>query len=116
MEEVLEVVERVRPSRAVFDAIAELRLLATDPTRFQQQIFALRELFANSGATVIFLDTQPQLRGTRELEHIAQAGRVDAYPGGVCGYPAARARRTAISGGRPSAPTEAHRLKRIDRA
>jgi circadian clock protein KaiC len=71
MEEVLEVVERIRPSRVVFDAIAELRLLANDPTRFQQQIFALRELFADSGATVIFLDTQPQVRGTREMEHIA---------------------------------------------
>lgn len=71
MEEVLEVVERIRPSRVVFDAIAELRLLANDPTRFQQQIFTLRELFADSGATVIFLDTQPQLRGTREMEHIA---------------------------------------------
>ncbi|HEX8694922.1 MAG TPA: ATPase domain-containing protein [Longimicrobium sp.] len=71
MGEVLEVFERVRPGRVVFDAIAELRLLANDPTRFQQQIFALRELFATSGATVVFLDTQPQSRGTREMEHIA---------------------------------------------
>ena len=71
MDEVREVVNRVRPGRVVFDAIAELRLLANDLPRFQQQIFALRELFADSGATVIFLDTQPDSRGTREMEHIA---------------------------------------------
>jgi circadian clock protein KaiC len=71
MAEVLEVVRRVRPSRVVFDAIAELRILANDSTRFQHQIFALRELFASSGATVIFLDTQSQLPGPREMEHIA---------------------------------------------
>lgn len=71
MAEVLEVVERVRPARVVFDAIAELRLLAADSTRFQHQIFALRDQFADSGATVIFLDTRPEVAATRELEHIA---------------------------------------------
>ena len=71
MEEVRGVVERVRPTRVVFDAIAELRLLANDSTRFQHQLFALRELFASSAATVVFLDTPPQTPGTRELEHIA---------------------------------------------
>ena len=71
MAEVLEVVERVRPARVVFDAIAELRLLAADPTRFQHQIFALRDQFASSGATVIFLDTRPEIAAMRELEHIA---------------------------------------------
>ncbi len=71
MEEVLAVVERVRPARVVFDAIAELRLLANNSTRFQHQLFALRDMFANSGATVVFLDTPRQGPGTRELEHIA---------------------------------------------
>jgi circadian clock protein KaiC len=71
MEDVRAHVERIRPERVVFDAVAELRLLADDPTRFQHQIFALRDLFASSNATVIFLDTQPRFPGTRELEHIA---------------------------------------------
>lgn len=71
MEEVRTQVERLRPARVVFDAVAELRLLADDSTRFQHQLFALRDLFAGSGATVIFLDTQPRFPGTRELEHIA---------------------------------------------
>jgi circadian clock protein KaiC len=71
MEDVMAVVARVRPARVVFDAIAELRLLANDSARFQQQIFALREMFADSGATVIFLDTESQAPGSRELEHIA---------------------------------------------
>ena len=71
MAEVMTVVEQVRPARLVFDAIAELRLLAADPTRFQHQLFALRDRFADSGATVVFLDTRPEVAATRELEHIA---------------------------------------------
>jgi circadian clock protein KaiC len=71
MDEVRTLVDRLRPARVVFDAVAELRLLADDPTRFQHQVFALRDLFASSDATVIFLDTQPRFPGTRELEHIA---------------------------------------------
>ena len=71
MQEVLGVVERVRPGRVVFDAIAELRLLANDSTRFQHQIFELRDLFAGSGAAVMFLDTPPASPGARDLEHIA---------------------------------------------
>ncbi len=71
MEEVRSAVERIRPGRVVFDAIAELRLLANNSTRFQHQLFALRDLCASSGATVVFLDTEPNVPGTRELEHIA---------------------------------------------
>ena len=71
MDEVRALVDRLRPERVVFDAVAVLRLLADDPTRFQHQIFALRDLFASTDATVIFLDTQPRFPGTRELEHIA---------------------------------------------
>lgn len=71
MEEVLSVAERVRPSRVVFDAIAELRLLANDSTRFQRQIFELRDLFADTSAAVVFLDTPPETPSRRDLEHIA---------------------------------------------
>ncbi|HYD53606.1 MAG TPA: ATPase domain-containing protein [Gemmatimonadaceae bacterium] len=71
MAEVLAVSERLRPARVVFDAIAELRLLANDSTRFQHQIFELRDLFADTGAAVVFLDTQAQSDGPRDMEHIA---------------------------------------------
>ena len=71
MAEVLAIVERVRPGRVVFDAIAELRLLAHDSTRFQRQIFELRDLFAGTDAAVVFLDTPPANPAGRDLEHIA---------------------------------------------
>jgi circadian clock protein KaiC len=71
MEEVLEVVERTRPQRVVFDAIAELRFLAREPGRFQRQLFALRDVFADRGATVLFLDRQTPASGAEELEHIS---------------------------------------------
>lgn len=71
MAEVKEVLEAVQPDLVVFDAIAELRFLAVDPGRFHRQLFELRELFADRGATVLLLDRQRRRSGSDELEHIA---------------------------------------------
>ena len=53
---VLAVVERVRPSRVVFDSLSDLKLLARDPLRFRRQILALKEFFADRDCTVLLLD------------------------------------------------------------
>src|SRR5439155_18129210 len=60
---VLAVVERVRPTRVVFDSLSDLKLLARDPLRFRRQILALKEFFAGRDCTVLLLDdhsTGPQ--------------------------------------------------------
>jgi circadian clock protein KaiC len=71
MDAVRAVIEEVKPVRVVFDAVAELRLLSGDAGRYQRQLFILKELFANRGATVLFLDHQPVGPGHSELQHLA---------------------------------------------
>lgn len=71
MRAVRSVVEQHGPDRVVFDAVSELRLLADDRARYQRQLFILKELFANRGATVVFLDDHPLAPGSSELQHLA---------------------------------------------
>ena len=54
--QVLEHVERARPSRVVFDSLAEMRLLARDPLRFRRQILALKQFFVGRQCTVLLID------------------------------------------------------------
>ncbi|MGI3899346.1 MAG: ATPase domain-containing protein [Janthinobacterium lividum] len=49
-------VERLRPTRVVFDSLSELRLLAQDPLRFRRQVLALKQFFDPRGTTVLLVD------------------------------------------------------------
>ncbi|WP_171966840.1 ATPase domain-containing protein [Stenotrophomonas bentonitica] len=53
---ILAEVERVRPSRVVFDSLSELRLLAQDSLRYRRQILALKQYFAPQSITVFLVD------------------------------------------------------------
>ncbi len=83
---VLEHIERIGPSRVVFDSLSELRLLARDPLRYRRQILGLKEFFSRRPSTVLLLDDHSagdadlQLRslahGVLLLEHLPfQYGR-----------------------------------------
>ncbi|MFP5391829.1 MAG: ATPase domain-containing protein, partial [Gammaproteobacteria bacterium] len=54
--EVMEQVDRIRPSRVVFDSLSEMRLLAQNPLRYRRQILALKQFFASRACTVLLLD------------------------------------------------------------
>jgi len=49
-------VERLDPTRVVFDSLSELRLLAQDPLRYRRQVLALKQFFSPRKATVLFID------------------------------------------------------------
>jgi circadian clock protein KaiC len=53
---VLQDVEKLKPSRVVFDSLSELRLLAANPLRYRRQILALKQFFSGRNCTVILLD------------------------------------------------------------
>lgn len=53
---ILDEVERINPTRVVFDSLAEVRLLAGAVLRFRRQVLALKQYFAGRGATVLLLD------------------------------------------------------------
>lgn len=56
VKSVLEIIDRVHPTRVVFDSLSELKLLARDPLRYRRQILALKEYFSGRDCTVIMLD------------------------------------------------------------
>lgn len=80
---VMEEVERIAPTRVVFDSLSEIRLLAQGPLRFRRQVLALKHYFAQHQCTVLFLDDLTQMEndlglhslahGVIRLEHDARA-------------------------------------------
>lgn len=55
-QRILDDVERIKPTRLVFDSLSELRLLAGSPLRYRRQVLALKQYFAGRQCTVILLD------------------------------------------------------------
>jgi circadian clock protein KaiC len=60
---VLNAVERVKPSRVVFDPFSDIRLLARDPLRYRRQVLAFREFLTSKGCTVLLM--QEMTRGSQ---------------------------------------------------
>lgn len=77
---VLDIVERVNPTRVVFDSLSEMRLLARDSLRYRRQILALKHYFTERQCTVLLLDypsphsgdfqLQSLTHGVLKLEHL----------------------------------------------
>ena len=59
---ILAAVERIRPSRVVFDPFSDIRHLVRDTLRYRRQILALRDFFSEHGCTVLLM--QEMTRGT----------------------------------------------------
>jgi circadian clock protein KaiC len=53
---VIACVNRLRPSRVVFDSLSEMRLLAQNSLRYRRQILALKQYFSTRECTVLMLD------------------------------------------------------------
>lgn len=68
---VLEEVERVKPTRVVFDSLSELRLLARDPLRYRRQILGLKQFFIGRQCTVLLLDDRTSGDGELQLQSLA---------------------------------------------
>ena len=68
---VMNVVERLAPTRLVFDSLSEMRLLAQDPLRYRRQILALKHFFASRDCTVLMLDDKSSKADDLQLHSIA---------------------------------------------
>ena len=55
-KQILDTVERIKPTRVVLDSLSEIRLLAQSSLRYRRQILAFKHYFARDGATVVMLD------------------------------------------------------------
>lgn len=68
---VLNDVEKLKPSRLVFDSLSELRLLAGNPLRYRRQILALKAYFAGRNCTVLLLDDLTAVDRDLQVQSIA---------------------------------------------
>ncbi len=68
---VMECVDRIRPSRIVFDSLSELRLLSQHSLRYRRQILALKHFFSTRSCTVVMLDDRSSDPADIQLHSIA---------------------------------------------
>ncbi|MEN3339654.1 MAG: circadian clock protein KaiC [Acidobacteriota bacterium] len=68
---VVEIINRVGPTRVVLDSLSEMRLLARDSLRYRRQILALKEYFAGRDCTVLMLDDHTSADNDLQLRSIA---------------------------------------------
>ena len=70
---VLADVDKLRPTRVVFDSLSELRLLAGSSLRYRRQILALKQFFAGRQCTVLLLDDMTATEHDLQVQSIAHA-------------------------------------------
>ncbi len=68
---VMDVLQRVRPTRLVFDSAAEIRLLSQTPLRYRRQILALKHMIAQLGCTALLLDDLTEQKDATSLHSLA---------------------------------------------
>ena len=68
---ILADVERLKPTRVVFDSLSELRLLAGDPLRYRRQLLALKQFFRGRRCTVLLLDDLTSAGRDLQVQSIA---------------------------------------------
>lgn len=68
---ILDEVQRIQPTRVVFDSLSELRLLAGNPLRYRRQILALKQFFSGRDCTVLMLDDMTSTEHDLQVQSIA---------------------------------------------
>ncbi|HZX92103.1 MAG TPA: ATPase domain-containing protein [Rudaea sp.] len=66
-------VEKLKPTRVVFDSLSELRLLAGNSLRYRRQILALKQFFAGRDCSVLMLDDMTSTQHDLQVQSIAHA-------------------------------------------
>ncbi len=73
VQRVLDLMQRVKPSRVVIDSLSEIRLLAQGALRYRRQILALKHYFAQHKSTVLMLDDLTGETNDRAVHSIAHS-------------------------------------------
>ena len=81
-------VERIKPGRAVFDSMSEVRLLSQSALRYRRQIISIKQFLAARACTTLLLDdlTSADSKDDRQLESVCHgviALRRDELPYGA---------------------------------
>nr|WP_162589537.1 ATPase domain-containing protein [Variovorax sp. RA8] len=70
---ILADVDKIKPSRVVFDSLSELRLLAGGSLRYRRQILALKQFFTGRQCAVLLLDDLTATEQDLQVQSIAHA-------------------------------------------
>ena len=68
---ILSEIDRVKPSRVVFDSLSELSLLAVDPLSFRREMLRLKRFFQDRGITALLSSDNTNPDADRQLESLA---------------------------------------------
>jgi circadian clock protein KaiC len=68
---ILADVEKIKPTRVVFDSLSELRLLSGNALRYRRQILALKQFFIGRHCTVMMLDDLTSTDRDLQVQSIA---------------------------------------------
>lgn len=66
----LEQIQKLRPSRVVFDSLSEFRLIAETQLRYRRQLLSLKQEFTKYGSTVLLLDDKMSSTGISVDPHV----------------------------------------------
>lgn len=70
---ILADVDKIKPTRVVFDSMSELRLLAGGSLRYRRQILALKQFFTGRQCAVLLLDDLTATEQDLQVQSIAHA-------------------------------------------
>ena len=70
-KQIVDAVERTRPSRVVLDSLSEIRLMAQSSLRYRRHLLSIKHYFARHGATVILLDDLTAEVGDKTAHSVA---------------------------------------------
>ncbi|HSI44342.1 MAG TPA: ATPase domain-containing protein [Methylotenera sp.] len=68
---ILEMIEKLNPSRVVVDSLSELQLLSGSALRYRRHVLSLKQYFAKRACTALLLDDKTAVRGDQQVRSIA---------------------------------------------
>lgn len=68
---ILQMIERVNPTRVVLDSLSELQLLSGNALRYRRHVLALKQYFARRACTALLLDDKTAIGGDQQVRSIA---------------------------------------------
>lgn len=68
---ICEEVDKLQPTRVVFDSLSEMRLLAREPLRYRRQVLEFKQFFAGRNCTVILLDDRTAKETDLQVQSIS---------------------------------------------
>ena len=68
---ILEMIEKMRPTRVVLDSLSELQLLSGNALRYRRHVLGLKQYFARRSCTALLLDDKSSIRRDLQVRSIA---------------------------------------------